>query len=159
MLSKSNCLTCVMHLPGNLHTWSHFSFMNIYIHIYIHIYLHITIHSYTCIYSPNRWKGKKNPHENIFKSAPEPGVSKTMVKDFDQGRIPPNLYHETYIYTHIHTYIFCFLGPHLQHMKVPRLEANQSCSCWSMPQPQQRRIQATSATYTTVHSNTWSITL
>ena len=35
---------------------------------------------------------------------------------------------------------FCFLGPHLWHMEVPRLGSNGSCSCQPMPQPQQLRI-------------------
>ena len=44
------------------------------------------------------------------------------------------------------------LGPLLQHMEVPRLGVE------SEPQPQQRRIWAASATYTTAHSNTGSLT-
>ena len=47
-------------------------------------------------------------------------------------------------------FFFCFLGPHLQHMEVPRLEAEL--------EPQQRGIQATSATYNTAHGNTRSPT-
>ena len=35
---------------------------------------------------------------------------------------------------------------------------NWSCSCWPTPQPQQHKIWATSATYTTACSNTWSLT-
>ena len=30
----------------------------------------------------------------------------------------------------------CFFGPHLQHMEVPRLGSNRSCSSWHTPQPQ-----------------------
>ena len=38
----------------------------------------------------------------------------------------------------------------------PRQGSNQSCSCW--PTPQQRRIPAVSATYTTTHRNARSLT-
>ena len=36
--------------------------------------------------------------------------------------------------------------------------SNQSCSHWPTPQPQQRQSQATSATYSTAHGNTGSLT-
>ena len=36
--------------------------------------------------------------------------------------------------------------------------SNQSYSCWPLPQPQQCQIWATSATYTTAHSNAKSLT-
>ena len=50
-----------------------------------------------------------------------------------------------------------FLGPHPRHMEVPR--SNQNCSCrWCRPQPQQSKIQDTSATCTTAHSNVGSLT-
>ena len=63
------------------------------------------------------------------------------------------------VYKHFHMYIFFFfLGPHLQHMEVPRLGVNRSCSCRPTPQPQQHGIWAMSATYTTAHSNTGSLT-
>ena len=51
------------------------------------------------------------------------------------------------------SFFFCFLGPHPWHMKVPRLGLNWSYSCQPIQQPQQRRIQAASVTYTTAHSN------
>ena len=35
---------------------------------------------------------------------------------------------------------------------------NWNCRCWPTPQPQQRGIQATSVTYTTVHGNARSLT-
>ena len=35
---------------------------------------------------------------------------------------------------------------------------NRSCSCQSIPQPQQRQIRATSVTHTTAHGNTGSLT-
>ena len=35
---------------------------------------------------------------------------------------------------------------------------NRSCSCWPIPQPKQRQIQAASATYTTAHGNAGSLT-
>ena len=45
-----------------------------------------------------------------------------------------------------------FLGQHLQHMEVPRLGFK------SEPQPQQHRIRAVSATYTTAHGSAISLT-
>ena len=41
-------------------------------------------------------------------------------------------------------------------VEVPRLGSNGSCSRQLTPQPQQRGIRATSATYTTAHSNAGS---
>ena len=32
-------------------------------------------------------------------------------------------------------FLFFFLGPHPQHLEVPRLGVNQSYSCWPTPQP------------------------
>ena len=55
-------------------------------------------------------------------------------------------------------WVLVFLGPQLQHIEVSRLEVKQSCSCQPQPQPQQHGIQAVSATYTTVHGNTGSLT-
>ena len=43
---------------------------------------------------------------------------------------------------------------HPQHMEVPRLGVNWSCSCWPTPQPEQHGIQVASVTYTTACSNT-----
>ena len=43
-------------------------------------------------------------------------------------------------------------------MEVPRLGSNQNYSCWLPPQPQQCQIWATSATYTTDHGHTRSLT-
>ena len=54
--------------------------------------------------------------------------------------------------------LFCLLGPHMQHTEVPRLGSNRICSRWPTPQPQQRQIQVTSATYTTAHGNARSLT-
>ena len=56
-------------------------------------------------------------------------------------------------------FFWSFLGPLGRHMEVPRLGVeNWSCSRWPTPQPQQRRIRAASATYTTAHSNAGSFT-
>ena len=51
-----------------------------------------------------------------------------------------------------------FLGPHLWHMEVPRLGCliRTVAAGLHTPQPQQRGIQATPATYTTAHSNAGS---
>ena len=54
-------------------------------------------------------------------------------------------------------FFFVFLGPHLQHVEVPRLGVNQSY-CWPTPQPHQLGIRAASATYTTGHGNAGSLT-
>ena len=59
---------------------------------------------------------------------------------------------------HSFLFLFCFLGPHLQHMEAPRQGSNQSCSRRPMPQPQQHRIQASSVTYTTAQGNAKSLT-
>ena len=53
-------------------------------------------------------------------------------------------------------FVFCFLGPHLLHMEVPRLGVESSCSC--QPTPQQHQIQAESAAYITAHGNARSLT-
>ena len=50
------------------------------------------------------------------------------------------------------------IGPHPHHGSFQARGSNQSHSGWPAPQPQQRRIWATSATYTTAHSNTRSLT-
>ena len=55
-------------------------------------------------------------------------------------------------------FCFCFLGPHLRHMKFPRYRSNWSCNCQPTLQPQQWKIRAVSATYTTAHSNARSPT-
>ena len=47
------------------------------------------------------------------------------------------------------TYFFVFLGPHPRHMKVTRLGVKLELQ----PQPQQHRIRAAYATYTTAHGN------
>ena len=36
--------------------------------------------------------------------------------------------------------LFCFLGPHPQHVEVPGQGSNQKCSCWPTAEPQQCRI-------------------
>ena len=50
---------------------------------------------------------------------------------------------------------FVILGPHPQHMEVPRLGVELSYSCQPTPQPQQLGIRALSAT---AHGNTGSLT-
>ena len=55
-------------------------------------------------------------------------------------------------------FFFCFLGPHPWYKMFPGWGSNQSCNCWPTPQPQQHRIWATSATYTTAHGNAGSST-
>ena len=55
-------------------------------------------------------------------------------------------------------FFLIFLGPHPAHMEVLRLGSNWSYSCWPKPQPSQPQIQASSATYTTAHDNTGSLT-
>ena len=52
-------------------------------------------------------------------------------------------------------FFFVFLQPHLQHMEVPRLGVEQSCSCQPTPQ---RWIWATFVTYTTACGNDGSLT-
>ena len=55
------------------------------------------------------------------------------------------------------SFFFFFLGPHIQHMEVPRLGVNQSYSCQPIPHPQQCGIGAASATYTKAHGNARSL--
>ena len=61
---------------------------------------------------------------------------------------------------YIHTFFFFFvsLGPHLQHMEVPRLEVQLELWPLAYATPQQYWIQALSATYTTANSHTGSLT-
>ena len=49
------------------------------------------------------------------------------------------------------SFFLAFLGPPPRHLEVPRL---RRCRC--QPMPQQRQIQAVSATYTTAHHNNGS---
>ena len=51
----------------------------------------------------------------------------------------------------IYFIFYFFLGPHLQHMRFPCQGLNRSCNCRPTTQPQQLRIQAVPATYTTAH--------
>ena len=61
-------------------------------------------------------------------------------------------------YTNPVFFFFCFLGPHLRPVEVPRLGVDQSYSCQPTPRPQQLGIWAVSLTYTTAHGNTGSQT-
>ena len=55
--------------------------------------------------------------------------------------------------------VFCpFKGHPHSIWRSPGYESNRSCSCQLTPEPQQRQIQATCATYTTAHGNTGSLT-
>ena len=53
-------------------------------------------------------------------------------------------------------FFLVFLAPYLWHMEVPRLGIELELQL--LPQPQQHRIQATSATYTTTHGKAQSLT-
>ena len=55
-------------------------------------------------------------------------------------------------------FFFFFLGPHLQHMEVPRLGTELELQLLTYPQPQQCWIRSVSSTYTTAHSNAGSLT-
>ena len=55
-------------------------------------------------------------------------------------------------------FFFCFLGPHPRIWRFPGQVTNWSYSCRPTSQPQPRRIQAASATYTTAHINAGSLT-
>ena len=55
--------------------------------------------------------------------------------------------------------VFCLLlGCSCGIWRFPGWGSKQSCSHWCMPEPQQRRIRAASATFTTAHSNAGSLT-
>ena len=57
---------------------------------------------------------------------------------------------------------FCFFlsfqGPIQGIWRLPGQGANRSYSCWPLPEPQQHRIQAAFAIYTTAHGNSGSFT-
>ena len=54
---------------------------------------------------------------------------------------------------------FClFLSRSCSIWRVPGYRSHRSCSHWPTPEPQQRGIQAASATYTTAHGNARSLT-
>jgi len=55
-------------------------------------------------------------------------------------------------------FFFGFLGPHLWHMEIPRIGVKSELQLPSYSTPQQRWIWATSANYTTSHSNAGSLT-
>ena len=61
-----------------------------------------------------------------------------------------------YVYCFL-IFLFFFLEPNLQHMEVPRLGSNQSCSCQPTPQPQAQWIQAGSETYAAAYGNNGSL--
>ena len=54
-------------------------------------------------------------------------------------------------------YVFVFSRAALAAYGGSRLGSNRRYSCWLIPQPQQHRIQAVSATYTTAHGNAGSL--
>ena len=55
-------------------------------------------------------------------------------------------------------FFFVFLGPHPRHIEVSRLGVQSELYPWPTPEPQQHGIRAASATYTTAHGNTRSLT-
>ena len=55
-------------------------------------------------------------------------------------------------------FLFFFLGPHLQHMEIPRLGTESELQLPPTPQPQQRQIQDASAAYATASGHTSSLT-
>ena len=57
---------------------------------------------------------------------------------------------------YLFNYFFFNLGPHLQHVEVPRLGVEEELQLPIPAWPQQRRIPAESETYTAAHSNTRS---
>ena len=54
--------------------------------------------------------------------------------------------------------LFLLFRAHGGIWRFPGLGANGSYSCWPTPQPQPRRIRATSATFTAAHNNVGSLT-
>ena len=77
----------------------------------------------------------------------------------DQAHILLDTIWVHYCWATMRTPIFIFfLGLHLEQMEAPGLGWNQSCSCQPTLQPQQRRIQAASATYATAYGNAGSLT-
>ena len=72
----------------------------------------------------------------------------------------PNNYKKTFLsQDYFPFFFFAFLGPHLQHIEIPRVPIRAtSCQPTPQPQPQQCKIQAESSTYTTGHGNAGSLT-
>ena len=89
-------------------------------------------------------------------------ASSSLIRSSACSKLPPlnssSEFFFSFCFIYLFIYSFCFLGLHLWHMEVPRLGLNQSCSCWPVPQPQQRRIRATPVTYTAVHRDARSLT-
>ena len=55
-------------------------------------------------------------------------------------------------------FFWSFFQGHIDSIgRFPGQGSNRSCSCWPIPQPQQRGIQAESETYTTAHGNAGSL--
>ena len=96
------------------------------------------------------------PFSNNFSSVAEPWTDKTYLL---YAYI--NFIIETRYRFFVVVVCIFFLGGgvlHLKYIEVLRLGLNWSCTCWPMPQPQQCRIQAMSATYSTAHSKAGSST-
>ena len=55
-------------------------------------------------------------------------------------------------------FIYFFKGCTCSIWRFPGQGSNQNYNCWPMPEPQQRGVRTTSATYTTAHSNARSLT-
>ena len=62
------------------------------------------------------------------------------------------------LYIYIYLFIYLFLGPHLQHMEVPRLGVQLELQLPAYPKPQQGWNWVRSAIYNTAHCNARSLT-
>ena len=80
------------------------------------------------------------------------------VPGLDHSYSNPNLSHACSLCHSFWQYRILLFRATPQHMEVSRLGVNRSYSCRPTPQPQQRRIQLSSATYAAAHGNAGSLT-
>ena len=66
--------------------------------------------------------------------------------------------HILFTYSFIHSFIYLFLRPHPPHTEVPRPEAESELQVQTYTTGTATQIRAVSATYTTAHGNTGSLT-
>ena len=88
-----------------------------------------------------------------------PGKKKLLEKDTINGGPPHHFSFCISFFLFLSFFFFfVFLGPHLQHMEVPRLRVELQLQLQAYAQLQQCQIQATLVTYSIAHSNAGSLT-
>ena len=112
---------------------------------------------------PTKTQAQRIPHLGVWKEGLEQKpllfFTLLLIAIFETWDLWRKHYSKGQFTTLYYLFIYLFfLGPHLQHMEVPRLGSNWSCSCQPAPQPQQHHIWAMFTTYTPAPGNTWSLT-